>query len=282
MKFWHQSTTDLTILKNYRDSIIQHGKRVLPEATIEPHGLIPGMFADFGSHESMKRPYTADLVDNLFCEAAMAAEREGFDAFVIGCNLDCGLRKARSMVNIPVVGVTEASMHAACFLGNKFAFITMDKFMQHHISAEVDRCGLTGKLACIHILEEPILKYTNAARRQQSASEEWDEEGNAKIAKEIFLNACRQAIDKGAEVLIPGEGILNEYIYDAKLTECDGMAILDANAALWNTATMLANLRSKSNIITSRGFEYLNPTDAMRKQLRGFFNQKDMRSSDFS
>ena len=42
--------------------------------------------------------------------AAVEAERDGFDAFVIGCCYDPGLTQCRELVNIPVVGPLEASV----------------------------------------------------------------------------------------------------------------------------------------------------------------------------
>ena len=54
----------------------------------------------------------------------MNAERNGYDAFIIGCYLDTGLQRARSLVDIPALGVTETSMLVACTLGRKFSMAT--------------------------------------------------------------------------------------------------------------------------------------------------------------
>ena len=49
-------------------------------------------------------------------EIVVKAERDGFDAAVIGCFYDPGLREARELVRIPVIGVGEASLHLAAML----------------------------------------------------------------------------------------------------------------------------------------------------------------------
>src|SRR5690348_377360 len=48
------------------------------------------------------------------------AEREGIDAVVIDCMGDPGLRPAREMVSIPVLGPCETSMHLASMMGHQF------------------------------------------------------------------------------------------------------------------------------------------------------------------
>jgi allantoin racemase len=49
-------------------------------------------------------------------EKAVSAEAEGYDAVVIGCFYDPGLREARELVEMPVVGVCEASLHVASMI----------------------------------------------------------------------------------------------------------------------------------------------------------------------
>jgi hypothetical protein len=101
--------------------------------------------------------------------------------------------------------------------------------------------------------------------------------------EKAFLNCCRKAMAAGADVLIPGEGELNEFVFKHKLTQCDGAPILDANAALWNYGIMLANLRTKSNITVSRsGFGYLKPDNAMMEHMQGFHKLQKLSPADFS
>src|SRR5712675_1538371 len=63
------------------------------------------------------------LVEVEVLKAVLAAEREGFDAFVIGCCYDPALTQARELVNIPVVGPLEASVMLSRLFGHSFAVV---------------------------------------------------------------------------------------------------------------------------------------------------------------
>ncbi len=52
----------------------------------------------------------------------MRAEREGYDAFVIGHFQDAGLYEARSVTNLPVLALGEASMPTPASLASAAAW----------------------------------------------------------------------------------------------------------------------------------------------------------------
>jgi allantoin racemase len=51
-------------------------------------------------------------------------EEEGYDAVVVGCCFDPGVRVAREFANIPVVGPLEASIAYATYFGRDFSIVT--------------------------------------------------------------------------------------------------------------------------------------------------------------
>jgi allantoin racemase len=51
------------------------------------------------------------------------AEKEGYDGIVIACYGDPGIEAAKELVNIPVVGITEASYALARILCTKFLVV---------------------------------------------------------------------------------------------------------------------------------------------------------------
>jgi len=53
-------------------------------------------------------------------EEIMAGEQDGFDAYAIACFGDPGLKAARELARGLVLGIAEAAMHAASFIGAKF------------------------------------------------------------------------------------------------------------------------------------------------------------------
>src|SRR5258708_10605425 len=64
------------------------------------------------------------LVEVEVLKAVLAAEREGFDAVVIGCCYDPALTQARELVSIPVIGPLEASVLLARPFGHRFSVLT--------------------------------------------------------------------------------------------------------------------------------------------------------------
>ena len=51
-------------------------------------------------------------------------EDEGYDAVVVGCCYDPGVKVARELVDIPVVGPLEAAMNHASYFGHRYTVIT--------------------------------------------------------------------------------------------------------------------------------------------------------------
>ncbi len=56
-------------------------------------------------------------------EAMVKAEKDGYDAVVMGCALDPGVVEAREMVKIPVLGCFQTTLHLAGILGNRLCVI---------------------------------------------------------------------------------------------------------------------------------------------------------------
>ncbi len=75
------------------------------------------------------------------------AEREGYDAAVIGCFYDTGLREAREISTIPVVGPAEATMHLAATLGHKFSVIVGRRKWIPKIEDHARAYGVESKIA---------------------------------------------------------------------------------------------------------------------------------------
>jgi Asp/Glu/hydantoin racemase len=57
---------------------------------------------------------------------AIQAEEQGYDAFAIGHFQEPGLIECRTAVEIPVIGLGEATMLYACTLGRTFGLVTIN------------------------------------------------------------------------------------------------------------------------------------------------------------
>jgi allantoin racemase len=85
------------------------------------------------------------------------AEQEGFDAVVINCFGDPGLKAGREVVNIPVTGPGEASMHLAATLGHRFSVVTVLDNVLPMLYDEAAVYGVESKLASVRSIDVPVL-----------------------------------------------------------------------------------------------------------------------------
>lgn len=92
----------------------------------------------------------------------LAENASGADAVLLAVSYDTGLLAARELLKVPVVGMTEASMVAACLLGTRFGLVTFGTpFIYHELVAQQ---GLTGRLAGIRgIKASAVDAYSNPA-----------------------------------------------------------------------------------------------------------------------
>jgi allantoin racemase len=115
MRLWHQSFTDLDAFPLYRDTLAAHAAQVMQgRVEVVVHGLRPGTYPagvapmDMNSNGAMRM-----LGEHQVCEAALAAQAAGYNAFALGCFFDPALHAARSLVDIPVLSLTESCMLTA-------------------------------------------------------------------------------------------------------------------------------------------------------------------------
>lgn len=272
MRLWHQSITDLSRLSQYRQNLSEHASKVLsPDVTVEIHGLPAGIYGDMAPCEVTKYPYFTFLSERLICEAALTAEREGFEAMTIGCYLDPGLQLLRSLVNIPVLGITETSMLVACTLGQRFGVVTICPSMKYHLTNLAKVYGLTDRLSSIISMEPPVNEYDMEGDEQE-----------AQKVEDIFHRACLKAIAQGADVIIPGEGVLNEFAFKRQIKSIEGAPVIDGNAVLWQYAVMMVNLQRTTGLGVSRLLTYPRASQKELEKFRSFHGLRPMAIEEFS
>jgi Asp/Glu/hydantoin racemase len=105
------------------------------------------------------------------------------DAVVIAAYGDPGLRAARELFDIPVVGMAEAAMLSACMLGERFSLVTFSQNLVPWYLESVAMAGLSARLASIRVpndafrsvldvrdeLREPLLAEVAAAVEEDQA-----------------------------------------------------------------------------------------------------------------
>jgi len=117
------------------------------------------------------------------------AEKEGYNGVVIACYGDPGIEAAKELVDIPVVGITEASYALASLLGTKFLVI---------VSAET---AVPRQIRYLKALGIPDYQYAVRPIGLTVLGVMSDRLN----AKELIANNCEIALkETGAEVIVMG------------------------------------------------------------------------------
>jgi allantoin racemase len=120
---------------------------------------------------------------------AREAEREGCDAVVVDCFGDPGVKAAREILKIPVVGPGEASIHIAAILGHRFSIVTVLDNVFPLIDNNCRVYGLESKLASIRFINVPVLNL---------------HKGEAGIAELLVEESIKAIEEDGAHVIVLG------------------------------------------------------------------------------
>ena len=75
--------------------------------------------------------YYASVSIPYIVEEILKGEKEGFDAAIVACFGNPGVREAREVVRIPVIALGEAACHIASLLGDTMGIITAGAKIQH-------------------------------------------------------------------------------------------------------------------------------------------------------
>ncbi len=128
---------------------------------------------------------------------AIKAEAEGYDTFVIGHFQEPGLIECRAAVDIPVIGLGEATMLHACTVGRTFGLITINPVFIPWHRDQIIRLGLQQRSAGVRALDTEVATYVRA----------FEDDAAYEDVKAAFARNARRLIDDGAEVIIPAGGL---------------------------------------------------------------------------
>ena len=190
VKICYQSYVDYENGKSYWDVLGRHLDQVAAAGTtIDIKGITP---FDSYAHPLVEFRCAREMICN-----AVRAEREGYDAFVVGHFQDAGLYEARAAVDIPVIALGEASMLYCCQLGQRIGIVTINPRFIPWFHHQIGKYGLKERITGVHAMSfEPgqILEAYNSAER-------------ADEVKALFEAQAKPLVAEGTDVLIPGGGI---------------------------------------------------------------------------
>ena len=108
------------------------------------------------------------------------------------------------------------------------------------------------------------------------------EEVAARPLLNAFAAACGQLVAMGAEVLIPGDGFLNEFVWRHGVKRLHGAPVMDALGTLFHHAGFMAGARLALGLEVSRSGHYAKPPASMLEQARAAAGIRPMAESEFS
>jgi allantoin racemase len=193
-------------------------------------------------------------------QRAYEAEKKGYDGFIIGCASDLGLKEARSLVNIPVVGSTEATALTACTLGYKFSAICLDQTACPRIEALIRSYGLGDRLASVRSPERFKGHFSVATMAQN-----WDAQQEV---VDVLVSEMRKAvIQDNAEVLWiscgPGAAMVSAH----GVNEVEGAPVLNLFTTALKMAEGLVSIQRAFGTKVSRRSIYLGPPTDWEKEI---------------
>jgi allantoin racemase len=117
-----------------------------------------------GVPETIESEYEEALAAPHVADACVQAEKDGFDGVFVDCFGDPGVRAARELVSIPVLGGFEPAILTAMGLADRFAIITVVPNVIPMIYSNAARAGITSRLVKIDCVDMPVVELKNKDR----------------------------------------------------------------------------------------------------------------------
>jgi allantoin racemase len=177
---------------------------------------------------------------------AVRAEKNDYDAMVITCFYDPGLREARELVQMPIVGVCEASLHVASMIAaGKFSILVGRRKWIPKMVDNARNYGLESRIASWRVLNLTVPEMKDREK-----------------TKAAILREAKAAIDDDlAECIVLGcTGLWGQA---KEVQEKIGVQVLDPVLMGLKVAEMRAMLWKKFGISQSKigGYEAPPPEE---------------------
>ena len=176
---------------------------------------------------------TAEELATPFHRAYELAEKNGCDAVVPLGTLDLGVQGGRSLVDIPVVGPTEACMRLVPLVADNFGAICYHSRYFGFMNRLVRSYGMADRMVGI----------------EASGFDLPDIAANSTVMRDNFLSSARRLItEKGAQSIVPlGITQCPVHMSSAELSEELGVPVVEAIGSPIRLAATLVSLGLKTS-----------------------------------
>jgi len=195
--------------------------------------------------ENIDYYYNKHIVELTVFEQVMRAEADGFDAVIVGCCYDPGVRVCRELVDIPVIGPLEASMQMAPYYGHDYVLVT-----DHHKAVPYirDLVRLYGaehcrEVSCINWWVSDMIRDTAGVARDTQAA-----------VRKILESTGAEAAILACTII---SASLEKWLQDTRAPR--DLPILNPNTMALKMAESLADLKVHGLYNISRKGYYQKP-----------------------
>ena len=260
MKIWHQSFTVLEDLPAYAEAMRTHIKKVVrPDTEVVMHGQLPGTYPSNYPGTDLGYAALYHMHGSQWIIQALNAQRQKFDAYAMATLPNPLIREIRTLVDMPVIGYGESSMHMACMLGHRFGLLIFIDRMAPLFHEQIATYGLTSR--CVGV--KPV-GFTFQAVLPAFT--------DPTAVLERFHSSARALIADGADVIVPGEMPMNILLAKNGITQVDGVPVIDGLAVTMKLAECMVDLRQSVGMKQSRnGFFGEAPDPARVEQMTSFY-----------
>ena len=175
---------------------------------------------------SVDNAFTHGIAAVSVCEELLRSEQDegGYDAYVIACFWNPGLRACREITEKPVVGIGDAALLLSRQLGERPALLCVGGGSYLYRDG-IARCGMQDCMAAV--------KTVDIASEESFTFPE--------RTLEQLVRAAREAVQQnGADVILLGCGVMADFA--EQICEAVGVPVVDPLAAGVKTAETLAAL----------------------------------------
>lgn len=133
--------------------------------------------------------YPRHLIELVVCKAARKLEKQGFDAIIVGCCSDPGVKIARELVDLPVVGPLEAAVNHASYFGHHYSVVTDSR---KAVSRVADLVRFYGGTNCrgVHCIDQWVSGMLKDTAGAVASAAEVCEHALAMDGSEVAILGC--------------------------------------------------------------------------------------------
>lgn len=171
----------------------------------------------------------------------------GACAVCVGCFYDPGIRELREVLDVPVIGIGEASYHVAAPLAHRFSVLVGRRKWIPKMADNASLYGFERRIASWRVVDISVAELHRDADRALAA----------------VLEAGRRAVEEdGAEALILGCAAMEDLAGGVQAAL--GVPVVDPVLAGFKVAEMLGSMYEVAGLKTSKRGDYMAPVGMCR------------------